>query len=185
MVFGDQMTSLQALVQRNSSAIEEFKIATAMRELSGPTLVEIADMGWKGPKMGWVKANWDVALLTKEGIMGCAVVICDHRGQLVVARCKAQKGCPTPLAAEGLATILAVKLCKDLALTNIHLEGDAKNLVEAVRCSEEDRSRDGPVLEDLKKEVWELYNWKMSFTRREGNKVAHTIARHVAQQSMN
>ena len=96
-----------------------------------------------------------------------------------------RRGCPSPYAAEGLAAILAVKLCKELALTNIHVEGDAKNVVKAVMCSKEDRSRDSSVLEDLKKEVRALQHWKMSFIRHEGNKVAHTFAKYAAQQSMN
>lgn len=145
-----------SLFQRNKNAMEEYKFAMELWEpLEQVPMVDV-NMEWRAPEMGWFKANWDATLVAQGGTMVCAVVIRDYRGQLVWARCMSCRGYPSPKATEGIATIMAVKLCKELDLTNIHLEGDAKNVVEAINGNEEDRSRDGHVMEELKEEVRSL-----------------------------
>lgn len=173
------MSSPQTLVQRNIQAIEDYQIALELRETSLPVPVETFPSSWTSPSPGLVKTNWDASLETQRGIIGRAVVIRDHRGQLVAARCMSRMGCPSPLAAEALVALMAVKLSKELGLQNVHFQGDAKSVVDAVNCVEDDRSRMGHVMEDLKVEVQSILQWKMSFIKREGNNVAHVLAKYM------
>jgi hypothetical protein len=49
--------------------------------------------------------------------MGCAVVVQDHLGKMVVVKCTTHKGCSIPLVAEALAALLAIRLCKEMSLS--------------------------------------------------------------------
>jgi ribonuclease HI len=44
------------------------------------------------------------------------------------------------VAAESMAALMAIELCRDLGLTHVHLEGDAKIIIDAVNCEEADWS---------------------------------------------
>jgi hypothetical protein len=63
-----------------------------------------------------------------------------------------------------------------MGLRKLHLEGDAKIVVDAMNSSEEDRSWLGHLFEDIKGELSSFDGWKMSFVRRDGNHVAHKLA---------
>ncbi|XP_059451232.1 uncharacterized protein LOC132182040 [Corylus avellana] len=181
VVFGGPMISPQTLVLRTTQAIDDFQSVMAQRETSLPTPTESLPCSWTLPPPEWVKANWDASLETQRGIMGCAVVIRDHRGQLIVAKCFSRKGCPSPLTAEALAALMAVQLSKERGFQPVHLEGDAKSVVNAITCAGADRSRLGHVLDDLKMEVQSIPHWKMSFIKCEGNNAAHVLAKHASQ----
>jgi hypothetical protein len=66
-----------------------------------------------------------------------------------------------------------------MGLKKIHFEGDAKSVVDAVNDVGTDRSSLGLVIEDIRKELNSLAMWKMTFIRREGNHVAHQLAKYV------
>jgi hypothetical protein len=65
----------------------------------------------------------------------------------------------------------------------IHLEGDAKIVVDAVNSNEEDRSWVGHLFEDIKGELSSFDGWRMSFVRRDGNDVAHKLARFAVNHN--
>lgn len=45
---------------------------------------------------------------------------------------------------------MAIELCRDLGLTHVHLEGDAKIIIDAVNREEADWSRLGHIVEYIK-----------------------------------
>jgi ribonuclease HI len=98
-------------------------------------------------------------------------------GKLVMASCKSQVGCPDSSTAEAQSALRAVQLCKALGATMIHMEGDAKIVIDALLSGDEDRSHMGNVIEDIKEELRIVSHWKVSFVRKEGNKVAHALAK--------
>jgi ribonuclease HI len=44
----------------------------------------------------------------------------------------------SPAAAEAMAAMVAMELCKELGLIHVYLEGDAKTIIEAVNRKEAD-----------------------------------------------
>jgi ribonuclease HI len=94
-------------------------------------------------------------------------------GKPVLASYKSQVGCPDPSTAEALSALRAIQTCKALGATMIHMEGDAKTVIDALLNGDEDRSHMGNDIEDIKEELHTVSHWKVSFVRREGNKVAH------------
>ncbi|XP_059461774.1 uncharacterized protein LOC132190739 [Corylus avellana] len=185
VVFGGSMSSPQTLVWRHTQAREEFQAALVQRETPIPDRVDASPGTWRLPNPGWVKVNWDASLEPRSGIMAWAVVIRDQRGQLIVAKCMSRQGHLTPLAAEAYTALMATKQCKAMGLQNIHFEGDAKAVVDAVNSAEEDRSKVGHIIEDIKSEVQSFVRWKMTFIRREGNNVAHVLAKYASHHALN
>jgi ribonuclease HI len=139
---------------------------------------------WTAPSLGWVKANWDASIESQKGLVGCAVVVWDHLGKMMVAKCTTRKGYPTPLMAEALATIMVVRLCKEMGLQQVHFEGDAKTIVDAMNSRVENRSSLGMVLEDLRQELQTLVSWKISYIKRERNNAAHVLAKFAIKNDL-
>lgn len=139
---------------------------------------------WTAPSPGWVKANWDAPLESQKGLVGCAVVVRDHLGKMMVAKCTTRKGYPTPLVAEALVAIMAVRLCREMDLQRVHFEGDAKTIVEAMNSGAENRSSIGMVMEDLRQVLQTLVTWKISCIKREGNNSAHVLAKFATKNDL-
>jgi ribonuclease HI len=101
----------------------------------------------------------------KDWQMGLGAMIRDSTRTMLAARCEIRRGILSPVAAEAKAALLTVRLCCELGFRKIHLEGDAKIVVDAVNSNEEDRSWVGHLFEDIKGELSSFDGWKMSFVR--------------------
>jgi ribonuclease HI len=68
------------------------------------------------------------------------------------AQCIVQRGTLSePGIAEALAAVQTVNLCRDLGLSKIQLEGDAKNVVKALNSKwKQNWSKGGHIIEDAR-----------------------------------
>jgi ribonuclease HI len=154
----------------------DFKLYKGTRERP---IEEIAVPGrWTAPSQDWIKVNWDATLSQQRNRMGLAAVARDWTGKFVLAGYTPRMGCPDSSMAEALSALRAIKLCKERGVTKIHLEGDATVVIEALLSSDEDRSPMGNIIEDIKEELRTVPQWKVSFVRRDGNKVGHVLAKY-------
>jgi ribonuclease HI len=112
-------------------------------------------------------------------MMALAVVARDWTGKFVLAGCTTRMGCPDSSTAEALSALRAIKSCKERGVTKIHLEGDAPVVINALLSGDKDRSPMGNVIEDIKEELRTVPHWKVSFVRRDGNKVAHVRVKYA------
>ncbi|XP_059431700.1 uncharacterized protein LOC132165234 [Corylus avellana] len=125
----------QAISLQVKQAVEDFK--KAQMEGDDDMLVREHQRSnyWMAPSLGWFKANWDASFDNKASRMGLGVVIiCDQNGGLFAARCGVRMGSLSPARAETMAALLAIRQCKELGLTHVHVEGDAKSIIDAVNC---------------------------------------------------
>jgi ribonuclease HI len=165
------------MMQRTDRAIAEFKLAQETKAIPREAVTRPGFSHWTAPSQAWLKVNWDAALSQKRSRIGLGAVVRDWMGRLVMASCKTQTGCPDPSTSEALSALRAVQLCKALGATMIHIEGDAKVVIDALLSDDEVRSHMGNVIEDIKEELRTVPHWKVSFVRREGNKIAHVLAK--------
>jgi ribonuclease HI len=183
VVHGGALTHPHIVMQQTMKAIQEYALAQEKVEeiapLSGGQVVNC----WLAPEQGWCKGNWDAAVDGRTGHMGLGAVIRDSTGTVLAARCEIRRGILSPVAAEAKVALLTVRLCRELGLRKIHLEGDAKTVVDAVNSNEEDRSWVGHLFEDIKGELSSFDGWRMSFVRRDGNHVAHKLARFAVNHN--
>jgi hypothetical protein len=138
LIHGGLFVPPEIIFSQATRAMEDFQAA----QEGVPTIVPSSSLGvlsrWEAPSPGWVKLNWDAALNNQEGKYGGGVVIRDWAGNVLAAKCFSRNGTVSPYAAESFAALMAIDVCWEKGYTHVHLEGDSKNLVNAVNCDEVD-----------------------------------------------
>ncbi|XP_059429074.1 uncharacterized protein LOC132162872 [Corylus avellana] len=84
-----------------------------------------------------------------------------------------------PDHADAKAASMAVQRCVEMGFLKVHLEGDAKGVVDTVKYTKKSNCRDGHVMEDIKETVRIFFQWRLEFVRRKGNCAAHILAKLV------
>jgi hypothetical protein len=131
----------------------------------------------EAPPHGWYKVNWDVAIDKVHKRVGVGVTIREKNGQVVAAMSKTRRGILEPTSGEAFAAYQAACLCKDLGLQYICLEGDAKQVVDAVNSPTSSWSRYGHLIDDIRRTLQALTRWKCNFVHREANEAAHWLTK--------
>jgi ribonuclease HI len=68
----------------------------------------------------------------------------------------------------------------ELGLTDIQVEGDAKNVVEAINSAGKNWSKIGHIVEDMQHLLRNFTQWKVDVVSRDANNAAHTLAKLAA-----
>ena len=116
--------------------------------------------------------------------MGMGVVIRNNNGEFYAAKSSFISGCLDPTVAEALAAVHAINFNKELGIQRLQLEGDAKNVVNAIISREENWSRMGHIIDDAKKLLEGIHHREINFVGRNANFAAHIIATQAAQLSV-
>ena len=75
----------------------------------------------------------------------------------------------------------AIQFAKDLGFTMIDLEGDSKIIVDALPLTEPYTTLYGHIIEDIKQSAKSLQSVHFLHTKREGNVMAHLLAKRARQ----
>lgn len=94
-------------------------------------------------------------------------------------------GCLEPSLAEAEAMLLSIQLCRELDISSVVFEVDAKGVVDGINSAEVDRRRMGLVMENIKHEITALKDWKVQFIRRDDKQAAHLLAKSAVQLDLN
>ncbi|XP_059436709.1 uncharacterized protein LOC132169743 [Corylus avellana] len=158
-------------------SVEEYRQANvrapAMDEESSRAPIE----KWKAPPDGWCKVNWDVGFAKSSDIMGLGIIVRDSRSNVLATRSLTRKVLLEPIMGEVLASYYAALLCKELALTYVILEGDAKQVVDAIVSKGNCWSRFGHLVEDTRTVLLAFTEWKCVHINRTANNVVHKLAK--------
>jgi ribonuclease HI len=112
------------------------------------------------------------------------VILRDHTGRMIGAKCSTRIGCLDPTAAEAIATLEATRFYSSLGVDKIMLMGDAKMVVEAVLANTLDWSTKGHIIEAIRKQTQSFQHWKMTHVTRGANQIAHVLAKMGATQGI-
>ncbi|XP_059436227.1 uncharacterized protein LOC132169166 [Corylus avellana] len=156
---------------------EEFNKANEVSH--NRSVVENNERGkkWLAPPQGSHKINWDVAIDKLHERMGIGVVIRGENGQVIAAMSKTTLGLLEPTMGEALAAYHAVCLGRNLGMQNIYLEGDAKQVVEAINSQTSTWSRFGHLIDDTRGILRSFSSWRCNFVYRNANEAAHRLAK--------
>ena len=91
------------------------------------------------------------------GRVRIGVVVCDSHRHLLAVRSVVQNGGLAPAVVKTKAALLAIQLCREMGLSKVHFEGDAKSIVDFVNSELVDSSWMGHVIEDIKVEIQVFY----------------------------
>ena len=86
-----------------------------------------------------------------------------------------------PAAAEALAA-MAIQLARELGLSQINMEGDAKMITEAVKSNAPHWSKWGHLIDDIRYRFQNFTQWTMAYVKRDANQAAHMVARMATAQ---
>ncbi|KAL2931647.1 hypothetical protein RDABS01_037057 [Bienertia sinuspersici] len=130
---------------------------------------------WKPPKMGTLKINTDAASFS-NGI-GLGGVTRDSTGEVVVATCMFLEGSYEVEMAEAMAMRHALRINIEAGFTNFVLEMDNMKLFSHLAKGTEEPTHFGGVTADIRHLATLCQDISFSFIRREGNRVAHGLAK--------
>jgi hypothetical protein len=114
-----------------------------------PKVVSITNLSWQAPLEGFVKVNWDAAVDKDHRKMGNEAIIRDYQGE-VLATLSVSKDYITDLViAEATATWRAALFCRELRHQWVEFEGDALQMVQALRKEDCNWSKYGHIIEEI------------------------------------
>ena len=132
---------------------------------------------WKAPKVGFIKLNWDAALDERRQRMGFGFIARDHEGNVITAMSGSIPNISCPSVAEALGAWKSVGMCLSLDFSKIILEGDALEVVNALKKEGLYWCSYGIVVNDTKVLLSTFREWEVSHTKRVGNVAAHELAK--------
>ncbi|XP_042958188.1 uncharacterized protein LOC122293778 [Carya illinoinensis] len=134
---------------------------------------------WRPPPQDWFKVNWDEAVNKAEGFVGVGVVVRDCQG-MVIATLRQRKSLITePFLAESYGALTAVQSAWDLGLSKIVLEGNSLQAIQALQRDQEVWCSSSMFLFEAKLGLVKFARWEVSHVRRDGNVVAHLLAKNA------
>ena len=138
---------------------------------------------WSPPPESWVKFNFDGALFKETDSVGLGVIIRNDLG-LVMAASTQVIPLPTSVeTVEVLAAHNAICLARELQFNKVIIEGDSEVVIKAFNSSNISSTGFGHIIRDIKIVSTAFSEISFCHTRRQGNKVAHSIARRACNFS--
>ena len=134
---------------------------------------------WHPPTQGMVKINCDGTTIRDQKKSGVGVVIRDDNGMVLASMSKQLPQLYLALEVEAMAASTTLSLTSQLGFHRAILESDSLTLAMALRNNSTFLSPDGLLMEDIKFHASSFIQLRYSHIKREGNKVAHKLARHA------
>jgi len=162
-LFEGLFSSPALLVQQVVASREEFVAAKGQATSSNP-LTKQVNTRWNKPPLGFIKFNWDASVDHSGKRIGVEVIARDDKGEFCATLTSSMPFICDPEVAEAMAA---------------WRERDSLNVVKAINSSEACWRLCGMMVEAMQNRFAQYSGWSVSHTRREANKVAHSLAKHA------
>ena len=179
------------LVRLNKPSINSHQLAATTKELVAeftqtvplplhPRLVaNSTQTRWRPPTHGMVKINCDGATFRDQKMSGVGVVIRDNSGMVLASMSKQLPQLYSALEVEATAASTALSFATQLGFQQAILESDSLTLATTLQNNNTFLSPEGLLMEDIKFHASSFIQLRYSHVKREGNNVAHKLARHA------
>ena len=128
---------------------------------------------WQNPQEGWFKVNCNAALDMGGRRMGMGIILRNHEGKVRAAWNFTKPGLLDPATAEATALFHGMKLCKELEVSNLVIEGDSQVVISAVQKRDASSSKFGHLIDDIVTVMSSSPRWQIGHVRRDANCAAH------------
>ena len=134
---------------------------------------------WSPPAEGGYKANFDATFFDNSELAMLGVVVWDSSGNIMGALSQKISRPQSMEHAEALVARRAVILVKELMLFQVCFEGDCQRVIQAINAPGACRTLFGHIIEEIRCFSSSLVSCSFIHVRREGNKLAHALARRA------
>ena len=134
---------------------------------------------WTPPPSDWYKANFDAAIFNDVGRAGLGVIIRDSQGLTMAALAQNVQLASSVVEMEALAATRAIELAVELGLDKIISEGDSSIVIRGLTDQVPNFASLGFLIKEANELANRLTHVKFQHVAREGNSVAHNLARHA------
>jgi len=183
LAFSNQFTTPLILLRQVLESVDIFLVANQQKALENVAQETVCSQ-WTPLPPGWLKANWDAALDIGNNRMGVGIMVRDDAGSVKVAHAKSFPYINDPKVAEAIGAWQVMSLCYDRGWTSIILEGDAGNVVGALRRNAPCWKSYGQLIEATQRRITEIGQAQIQHVRREANNAAHLLAKHAVVNSI-
>ena len=142
-------------------------------------MVDRPRVKWKVPPTEFYKINFDGAMFKEEDRAGIGVIIRDSQGLVLASMSQV---IPLPLTVVELETLAAAKaleFASDLSLGKVILEGDSETIINSLNDNSPSLAPFGLPIQEVKNYANLFQCISFLHVCREGNNVAHNLARHA------
>ena len=136
---------------------------------------------WRPPQAGFVKINFNGAVFDSSHSSGVGAVIRNHNEAVMASCAEILNQAYKAEEIEALAALKALQFAFDLGFQNAILEGDSLGLIKALKAKDHNLSPCGLLVEDVKLVANSFVNLSYSHIKRNGNSVAHNLAKHTVR----
>ncbi|XP_021714646.1 uncharacterized protein LOC110682599 [Chenopodium quinoa] len=169
----------EAVILRHSRLVIDFEEYTE-KIYGGTTPSEPAGRTvWLPPPLGAVKINVD-ASISEDGWVGLGAIARDSNGQVMFAAVSRARARWEPLVAESKAALFGLRKARELGYMDVILEADSLQLVSKIKKHSFAFATVDGILEDIVVVSSNFSSIIWSHVKREGNFVAHHLARLVS-----
>ncbi|CAL1366663.1 unnamed protein product [Linum trigynum] len=117
---------------------------------------------------------------TRQGEDESAAFVIRHiSGDIIAAKATRYTACSDPYVLEALALRDCLVHCTQAQLQNIHIQGDAKVILDKCRAGDTCDSKIGILLQEIVLLLQVLSSVSLQFVGRLNNRVAHSVAKHA------
>ena len=138
-----------------------------------------ASIKWRPPLGKLYKTNYDRAMFSELGEAGIRVVVQDAKGEVIATLAEKITYLGLVVMLEALVARRAVKFIVELGISLSEFEGDSEVVCKALRTADWGHPAIGQIIKDTLSIVGSLRTFSFSYTRRQGNCVAHALAKRA------
>ena len=173
-----QSSPLHQVTEQARAMLAQYQVTTRTVELQlGSSGIE--GTRWRPLQAGFVKINFDGAVFYSSHSLGVEAVIRNHHGAIMASCAEKLNQAYKAEEIEALAALKALQFAFDLGFQNAILEGHLLGLIKALKTEDHNMSSWGLLVEDVKLVANSFVSLSYSHIKRNGNSVAHNLAKHV------
>ncbi|KAF2312495.1 hypothetical protein GH714_034875 [Hevea brasiliensis] len=176
-IWSKRQSSTVHVFNEARNSLYEWRNARQVLNQPAPHRQDVVTIKWKPPDVGHVKCNFDAVLNHSSRTAGYGAVIQNSDGQWVMGKATRLVRTSDPILAEALGFKEVLSWLKGLALSNVQVESDCLQVVNAIHGSLLDFSYFGLLINDGKALLQELVNVSITFIKQSANQSAHTTIR--------
>ncbi|XP_030924555.1 uncharacterized protein LOC115951512 [Quercus lobata] len=132
---------------------------------------------WTPPPDHWYKLNFDGATFADKDTAGIGIMVRNSDGLVMASLAQQIPLPPSVIEVETLAARRALEFALELGFERIILEGDSESLDNALKMECRNFTMYGHLVQDIIFLSTHLSEFKISLVRRQGNNLAHSLAR--------